>query len=143
MEQDSPDVRSQEWTFSCCCVSFADWRKSLLGGHIRQHSYTLCSCVRLAALLKNVNQGWSRSKCRQSVESKWRPKFTNSSSFFFVVILHLHIFISMHVFWSSFVSAFYMCILHLRLHYHLHLLYAHRQVRLDLNSYLGLHPVCM
>ena len=109
MEQDSPDVRSQEWTFSCCCVSFAYWRKSLLGGHIREHSHTLCSCVRLAALFKNVNQGWSRSKCRQSVESKSRPSwFTNSSSSpsadFFVVILYLNIFI--------FFVFIYLCILH-------------------------------
>ena len=107
MEQDSPDVRSQEWTFSCCCVSLADWCKSLLGGHIRQHSHTLCSCLRLAALFKNVNQGRSRSKCRQSVESKSRPKTAYKFIFFSVFIFLRGHLVSTHL--------YFFC-LHLSLH---------------------------
>ena len=113
MEQDSPDVRSQEWTFSCCCVSLADWCKSLLGGHIRQHSHTLCSCLRLAALFKNVNQGRSRSKCRQSVESKSRPKPAYKFIFFSVFIFLRGHLVSRHLhFHARFFVFIYLCILH-------------------------------
>lgn len=93
-----------------------------------------------------IKAGADPNAANQWKVSRGPSRLANSSSspssYFFVVILYLDIFISMHVFLSSLIFASYMCILH-HLDYHLHLLYVHQQLPMHFNSSLDLHPVCI